>query len=110
METVKLEVGQKLWWVNTISSWGCWVEVTEIGQAYAHISRIDTQIRLTDLVAVRGSNGWQEGRCYVDKEAYEARKVVQEKWDEMRFNMRFNSLPDDVTVEQVEAAMRLLGL
>ena len=110
MEKVKLEVGQKLWWVNTISGCGAWVEVTKIGPVYAHISREDIRIRLTDLVVVCDKAAWQAGRCYVSKEACEARKVVQEKWDEMRFNMRFNSLPDAVTVEQVEAAMRLLGL
>lgn len=110
METTKLEVGQRLWWVNTISGCGAWVEVTKIGSVYARISRENIRITLTDFRVFCDQGPWQAGRCYVSKEACEARKIVQEKWDEMRFNMRFNNLPDAVTVEQVEAAMRLLGL
>ena len=112
METVKLEVGQKLWWVPARHryEYPCWVEVTKVGRVYATISPGNIRIRLPHLESVNPGGYRDSGRCYVSKEACEARKVVQEKWDEMRFNMRFNSLPDDVTVEQVEAAMRLLGL
>ena len=109
MEKVKLEVGQRLWWVNTISGCGAWVEVTKIGPVYAHISREDLRIRLTDLNVVWEKGPWQAGRCYVSKEVCEAREIVQEKCDEMCRKM-LNNCSGTVTVEQVEAAMRLLGL
>jgi len=110
METTKLEVGQKLWWVPARHryEYPCWVKVTKVGRVYATISPENIfgniRIRLSNLEAV--DQALYGGYCHVSKEACEAREIVQEKWDEMRFN----SLPDAVTVEQIEAVTQLLGL
>jgi len=111
MGTTKIKVGQKLWWVPRWRSYepACWVEVTKVGRVYATISFKNIRIRLTNLESVNQDSYRDAGRCYVDKEAHEAREKVMQMWCEIRTEMH-KGCPDDVTVEQVEAAGQLLGL
>ena len=96
METTKIEVGQKLWWVSKWRSYQPpgWVEVTKVGRVYATISFKNIRIRLTNLEGVDQDSYRDSGRCYVSKEACEAREAV---WVAL-------------AIKQIEAARQLLGL
>ena len=96
METVKLEVGQKLWWVPARHryEYPCWVEVTKVGRVYATISPGNIRIRLPHLESVNPGGYRDSGRCYVSKEACEAREAVRVA----------------LAIKQIEAARQLLGL
>ena len=112
MGTTKIKVGQKLWWVPRWRSCPqpCWVEVTKVGRVYATIGFGNIRIRLTNLESVDQESYRDSGCCYVSKEAHKSREKVMQMWCEIRTEMH-NGCPDAVvTVEQIEAAMRLLGL
>ena len=107
-----LEVGQKLWWVPKWRCYQppCWVEVTKVGRVYATISFKNIRIRLTNLESVNQGGYRDSGCCYVSKEAHKSREKVMQMWCEIRTEMHKAGPDAVVTVEQVEAAMRLLGL
>jgi hypothetical protein len=83
-----------------------WATITSIGRKYIYIDRTwYGRIDKKTLVC--------EGRCqwYTDKSVWEEEQRVRKLYDKLQsyFRNRF-AKPNDLTAEQIEAALRAIGL
>ncbi len=107
-----LSVGQKLWMVPYQRHLGVpmFVQVTKVGRKWAEISLRGYRISLNKLI-IDGGGYTSPGRCYLTKEEHEAEVKLHAAWARLRsFMDRKHNPPDGVTIENIEAAIQVLGL
>lgn len=106
-----LQVGQTLYFVGRDRYHGPArdVTVTKIGRKWASLDN-GYRISLESLYADGGQYA-SPGRCWPNREAYEAALYRAHKWSALRKWLDHKySPPEGVTVEQMQQAAKLLGL
>src|SRR6266550_2190989 len=107
-----LQVGQVLYYVPAERRFGkpYDVKVTKIGRNWAELEggqgRVDVKTLWLD-----GGQYASPGRCWLSREAYELHVLRQTVWRKLRLRLTNEfTVPEGVTVEQIEQAAALLGL
>jgi len=104
----KLIEGQTLWWVPQRSKYAQEVVVLKIGRKWAQLDNGE-RVDIATLVADAGGYS-PSGRCYLSKEAYEEKVALSKAWSALVDSFRCRNVPDGVTVDDIEAARKLLRL
>lgn len=110
---MKLTVGQQLWWVPNHcrhSDKPKFVTVEKVGRKWAQLSSND-RIDVVTLVA-DGKGNTSPGLCYLTREEYQAKLVKNRAWMKLHAFIEshlYRGTPDSVTLEDIEAAGKLLG-
>jgi hypothetical protein len=105
-----IEVGQKLWLVPSAGYWGepREVTVTKVGRkwfATDDCGRFDRQSFEAD-----GRGYSSPGRCYLSKEEYDTYLGVVQRWRDLRSAIERRYVVPNVTVQDINEAMRILKL
>lgn len=108
--TAELKVGQKLWWVPSQRYAGSQREVTveKVGRIWAQLSersRIDKQTLIAD-----GGEYMSPGRCYLSKAEYDEHIERVTAWNSFVYTVRYQSMPDGVTIADITEAAKLLRI
>lgn len=112
---MKLTVGQQLWWVPNHcrhSDKPKFVTVEKVGRKWAQLSSND-RIDVVTLVADGNGHGYTSpGSCYLTREEYESKLAKNRAWLKLHTfieSRSYRGAPDSVTLENIEAAGKLLG-
>ena len=84
------------------------VQVEKVGRKWAELSngkRIDVLTWLAD-----GGQYRSPGCCWESRERYEQEAGLKQAWAKLRLDVQNSFTPKDVSVEDIEAARRLLKL
>lgn len=103
-----LEKGQKLWWVPANNKPGVEVTVLKVGRKWAHLDN-GHRIFVSTLVADGGEFS-APGSCYASQEAYRGLVERAVAWTRLRVDMQFSTPQDGVSIDDIAAARKLLGL
>ena len=106
----KLKVGQKLWWVPRYNRTQPQheVTVTKVGRKWA---QLDNHYRISlETFKADGGGYAPPGTCYPSKAHFDAITELNVAWNHFIGDLRNMRLPDGVTVEDVEAARKLLRM
>ena len=104
-----MKIGDTLYYVP-VSQWQQARElvVTKVGRVWAEVSGTGPRVQWRTLeMDEYGSRG---GRYYLSREAYEAEQARSAAWAALRKGMDRWSVPDGVTIADIEQAMALLKL
>lgn len=107
-----LEVGQKLWYVRTsygtLPIEGREVTITKIGHKWAALDRGTHRIDIKTLW-VDGAGFASPGRCWLNREAWEANERILNAWNALRRAIEARrSPPEAVTLDQIQHAATML--
>jgi len=104
---MKLEVGQKLWYVpNSSRDNQQEVTIQNIGRKWAkadYVSKIDI-----NTLEVNGGQYSSPGRCYLSKEEYDNYVLIRSVWTELAKKITMYKLPDGMTLEKIDAIRELV--
>lgn len=106
----KFFVGQKLWFVPSMyyhHKTPVEVVITKVGRVWLQTS--NHRINAITLEADGGKYS-SPGKCYLSKEEYDAVNLKEVLWKSIKTDIAYMSVPDSVTIENMEAARKLLGL
>ena len=106
----KLIEGQKLWWVPQRHRNANEKEVTvlKVGRKWAQLDN-NERIDIETLVADAGQYS-SSGCCYLSREEYEQCKALTQAWSKLKHDLQYWRNPEGVTIGDIEAARKLLGL
>lgn len=105
-----LKVGQELWFVpsNSRRDKPEAVTIEKIGRKWAHIGSAG-RVNLETLVVDGGVHS-SPGRCWLNREAWEAETRRQDAWRRLRSAIdRQWQAPDGLSLEQIEQATAILS-
>jgi hypothetical protein len=108
---MKLEVGQKLWWVPSHRHNMSEREVTveKVGRKWATLD-CGYRIDVASLVADVGGYS-SPGKCYPTREEWSAENALGTAWSEFASDIRNRyRRPEGVTIEDIRQARELLKL
>jgi len=103
-----LKSGQTLWWVPANGKRCGEVTVTKVGRKWATLDN-GHRISLDTLVADGGERS-TPGHCYYSEETYRGLVARAVEWTRLRADMQFSPPPDSVSIDDIAAARKLLGL
>lgn len=106
----KLTEGQKLWWVpqRNRHAQAKEVTVTKVGRKWAQLDNHE-RIDLETLVADSGQYS-PSGCCYLSRDECEQEKALAQAWSKLKRDLQYGRNPDGVTIGDIEAARKLLGI
>lgn len=107
---MKLQVGQKLWWVPNHGCFGSPREVTisKVGRKYATIDR-GAQIDIETLLQ-KPQRGYSSiGKCHLSREVWEAERKLFSTWQ--NFHRRLcHTPPANITLDDILATAARWGI
>lgn len=117
---MKLEVGQKLWYVSNSARLGAPYEiaVTAVGRKWAKTEQdlgggrtlAAHKIEIANLAADGGKYP-SPGRAYLSREAWEIAKETDRLWSKLRRGLSYKiSRTNDCTAEKIREAADALGV
>lgn len=108
---IKLQVGQKLWYVSIRHGESHEAVVTKVGRKWATIGE-GWRAQLIDLVTMQadGKGYSSPGRCYLSREAHEMERARSDTWSRFVNVVKYKNCPAGVTTDDIKQAMQLLKL
>lgn len=107
---MELSVGQELWFVHRERRSGAphAVVVTKVGRKWAQLDRGGYRIDVNTLAA-DGGNYTSPGRCWINRETWEAEEVRQDAWSNLRsyFDHRWTA-PAGISTAQIREILAAL--
>lgn len=104
---MKLEVGQKLWYVPSDSRQNqTEVTIQSIGRKWAkvcYVGRIDI-----NTLEVDGGKFSSPGKCYISQEEYDNYVLIRSAWAELARKIPMYSLPEGMTQEKIDLIRKLV--
>lgn len=107
---MSLTVGQELWFVHREKRSGAprAVTVTKVGRKWVHLDYCGLRIGIDTLVADGGDYA-EPGRCWVNREAWEAEEARSDAWERLRkYVDRQWRAPDGLTTARIEEILAAL--
>jgi len=106
--TLNPKVGDTLWCVRYHRTRdGYATIVTKVGKRWIYFDNGRSRCDLNGVID--GGDYSSPGTCYPSKEFFDAECVLKAEWDTFRTKVdRTRSVPNGVTVEQIQQASRLL--
>lgn len=104
---MKLEVGQKLWYVPSENNGRSREIIIEsVGRKWVKarfIGKIDI-----NTLQVDGGQYISSGKCYLSKEEYDNYVLLQSSWEELARKIPLRNLPKGMTLEKIDMVSRLI--
>lgn len=104
---MKLEVGQKLWYVpNSSRDNQQEVTIQSIGRKWAkagYVGNVDI-----NTLEVDGGKYSSPGKCYLSQKEYDNYVLIRSAWAELARKIPMYSLPEGMTQEKIDAISKLI--
>ena len=110
---MKFQLGRKevLWYVPKYRGISREVTVLKVGRKWAGIDLLDGDSfhRIDIVTLIVGGKYSSPGQCYLSKEVYETKVLVDKAWDALKKNIPYWA-SENITLEDILKAKDLLGL
>lgn len=110
MATMKIQAGDRLWFVPSQRCFGepMFVNVEKCGRKWITLDN-GRRVAVESLVA-EGGGYMSPGLCFLDKESWQAEQTLMAAWDAFRKTVYVTQRPTGLTIEQLEQVRAQLAL